>query len=137
MAEPQPADVHEGDDTHSVPANAEDRKTAAALSSLDRRGDDDETSGSKKEGVDSEALGKAMKNLDSKDTGKGKQEEVVKKAVKVDQADVGLLASASLNGLARIIWDSEGVCLLRWQLTLDAPLQVEQLDLTKAKATDC
>ncbi|KAL2358756.1 hypothetical protein BJ546DRAFT_946241 [Cryomyces antarcticus] len=91
MAEPQPADVHEGDDIHSVPANAEDRKTAAALSSLDKRGDDDEITSSKKEGVDSEALGKAMKNLDSKDVGKGKQEEVVKKAVKVDQADVGLL----------------------------------------------
>ncbi|KAK5239038.1 hypothetical protein LTR16_012370, partial [Cryomyces antarcticus] len=67
------------------------RKTAAALSSLDKRGDDDEITSSKKEGVDSEALGKAMKNLDSKDVGKGKQEEVVKKAVKVDQADVGLL----------------------------------------------
>ncbi|KAI9706492.1 MAG: hypothetical protein M1836_003498 [Candelina mexicana] len=112
MAEPQPPSTHEGADLEdpeppSIPKSAEDRKAAAALSSLDARNDDDSTSTNKQQ-VDQEALGKAMKNLEiagsaKKGTGKTVKKEE-KKTVKVDQADVALL--------------------------------VDELDLTKAKATN-
>ncbi|KAI9660306.1 MAG: hypothetical protein M1821_009656 [Bathelium mastoideum] len=123
MAEPQPATVHEGADPDaveaaenpSVPASAEDRKAAAALSSLETHGGaEDEEASRKKLNVDADALGKAMRNLEivageGKGKAKGaagqeakKQEEV--KKVKVDAKDVSLV--------------------------------VEQLDLSKAKATD-
>ncbi|KAI9715446.1 MAG: hypothetical protein M1812_005922 [Candelaria pacifica] len=112
MAEPQPPNTHEGADIEdpdppTVPKSAEDRKAAAALSSLDARNDDESTT-TNKQLVDQEALGKAMKNLEiagsaKKGSGKTvKREE--KKAVKVDTADVALL--------------------------------VDELDLTKAKATN-
>ncbi|MCJ1258978.1 hypothetical protein MMC24_006812 [Lignoscripta atroalba] len=101
MAEPQPPQVREGadieDETPAIPASAEDRKAAAALSSLDARGDDDDNA-AKKENVDQEALGKAMSRLDvgnkgkEGDKAKGKEGEAEKKkVVKVDQADVALL----------------------------------------------
>ncbi len=99
MAEPQPSSTHEGADIddNEAPAilkSAEDRKAAAALSSLDARNDEDSASTSKPQ-VDQEALGKAMKNLEiagsaKKGTGKTVKKEE-KKAVKVDQADVALL----------------------------------------------
>ncbi|MCJ1304710.1 hypothetical protein MMC08_007523 [Hypocenomyce scalaris] len=115
MAEPQPPQVREGadvdDETPAVPASAEDRKAAAALSSLDARPEDDEGT-SEKTQLDQEALGKAMSRLElvSKgkegDRGKSKEGEVEKKkpVVKVDQADVVLL--------------------------------IEQLELSKPKATE-
>ena len=105
MAEPQPSQVREGadvdDETPAVPASAEDRKAAAALSSLNARGEDDEGT-NKKPNLDQEALGKAMSRLElaskgkENDKGKNKEGEVEKKkpVVKVDQADVGLLARA-------------------------------------------
>ena len=106
MAEPQPPQVREGadieDETPAIPASAEDRKAAAALSSLDARGDDDDNA-AKKENVDQEALGKAMSRLDvgnkgkEGDKAKGKEGEAEKKkVVKVDQADVALLVSSSI-----------------------------------------
>jgi len=99
--EPQPSNVQEGANEEStLPTNAEDRKAAAALSSLDARGDDDDTP-SKKD-VDAEALGKAMKDLDDKDGAKA--QEAAAKKVKIDAADVALL--------------------------------VEQLELSKTKATE-
>ena len=106
MAEPQPSNVHEGmdpeDATHPAPTNAEDRKAAAALSSLDTRGEDDDA-GKKLKKEDQDALGKAISRLEA-GTGKGpegsqvkkdqeKKEEEVKKKVKVDQKDVTLLVS--------------------------------------------
>lgn len=92
MAEPQPVEVHEGAaDPHAPSGTAEDRKAAAALSSLDTQDD----SAQKKE-VDSKALDKAMKGLNVKD---GKKEE--KKTVKVDVADVNLLVS--LNNHDRLV----------------------------------
>jgi len=111
--EPQPATIHEGadpeDDRPIAPKSAEDRKTAAALSSLDKRGDEDDDDGGSgaKSQLDQEALGKAMSRLEvgskkggeragkGKDTkdGEGEGEVVKKKAVKVDQADVALLVS--------------------------------------------
>jgi hypothetical protein len=84
MAEPQPAEVQEGAaDPHAPTGTAEDRKAAAALSTLDVQ----EESGAKKE-VDSNALDKAMKGLGVEDK-KGEE----KKTVKVEAADVNLLVS--------------------------------------------
>ncbi|KAF2032278.1 hypothetical protein EK21DRAFT_110222 [Setomelanomma holmii] len=84
MAEPQPAEVHEGAaDPHAPTGTAEDRKATAALSTLDAQ----EESGEKKE-VDTKALDKAMKGLGVKDR-KGEE----KKVVKVEAADVTLLVS--------------------------------------------
>jgi hypothetical protein len=97
MAEPQPPNVQEGADQPDVlPASAEDRKAARAMSSLDARGDE-ETSAPKKE-ADLKALGEALKSLDmsqaqSKRTESAKKEEAPKKLIKVDQADVSLLVS--------------------------------------------
>ena len=102
MAEPQPPTVHEGMDAEDVPlpTNPEDRKAAAAMSSLDARGDDEPAS--KSTHIDQEALGKAISRLEvssakgkSGNDGKVKAKEVEekKKAVKVDQADVVLLVS--------------------------------------------
>ncbi|KAI9818707.1 MAG: hypothetical protein M1832_004183 [Thelocarpon impressellum] len=108
MAEPQPATVQEGadveDETPSIPKSAEDRKAAAALSSVAAR-DDDAAQPAKE--VDQEALGKAIKNLDigAGTAGAAKKEPAEKKkVVKVDQADVALV--------------------------------MDELDLSKIKATD-
>ena len=98
MAEPQPPSVHEGadadDEAPGVPASAEDRKAAAALSSVAAR--DDDGSQPARE-VDQEALGKAIQNLDiSGKDGAGKPEPVEKKkVVKVDPADVGLVVGGA------------------------------------------
>lgn len=93
MAEPQPATIHEGDQTSALPANAEDRATAAAMSALDTRGEDE---AAKKE-VDTEALGKAMNNLGTGDAPKKVEEK--KKVVKVEPADVNLLVSCRPGGM--------------------------------------
>ncbi|KZF26186.1 hypothetical protein L228DRAFT_7186 [Xylona heveae TC161] len=110
MAEPQPSSVHEGattgaeidenEATSNIPKSAEDRATAAAMSSLDTRGAEEESVAPSKQ-LDSEALGKAMKNLNvsggaapAKATGGAAATAPPaekKKAVKVDQADVTLL----------------------------------------------
>jgi hypothetical protein len=95
MAEPQPSNVKEGSDQPDVlPANAEDRKAAQAMSSLDARGDDDGNAPKKE--ADLKALGEALKSLDvnqaqQKRTEIAKKEEAPKKVIKVDQADVSLL----------------------------------------------
>lgn len=94
---PQPTNVREGaesaetDENPALPANAEDRKAAEAMSSLERRGDDDEDN-SKSKNVDSEALGKAMKDLGATESGTSitKGEE---KKIKIDGADISLLVS--------------------------------------------
>ena len=116
MAEPQPSTVQEGMDPEGppAPANAEDRKAAAAMSSLEARGGEDESKPSKQ--IDQEALGKAISRLELADkvgkvaagdkgkSEKEKEERDKRAKVKVDQADVSLL--------------------------------VEELDLNKVKATD-
>ena len=97
MAEPQPPNVQEGADAPDVlPASAEDRKAAQAMSSLDAKADED--AAPKKE-IDLKALSDAMKNL-GEQTQKapgaaagGKKDEVAKKVVKVDAGDVTLLVS--------------------------------------------
>jgi len=100
MAEAQPPSIVEGATTgdidEEVPVaakSAEDRKAAAALSSLDSRVD--ESAGTKD--VDQEAVRKAMERLggSSSTNGtvakQGDDKKVVKKSVKVDPADVTLL----------------------------------------------
>ena len=101
-----------------APTSAEDRKAAAAMSSLETRGGDEEaeTKKSNNKQIDQEALGKAISRLEladktskissgEKSKKEKESEEREKRAkVKVDQADVGLL--------------------------------VEELDLNKAKATE-
>ena len=100
---PQPADVREGakvaeaDENQALPANAEDRKAAEAMSSLERRGDDDEDS-SKSKNVDTEALGKAMKDLGATESGTSIVQGEEKK-IKIDGADVSLLVSTSVTKL--------------------------------------
>jgi hypothetical protein len=94
MAEPQPENIQEGASDPPPPTGtAEDRKAAAALSSLDARGDD---AGEKKE-VDTKAVEQAMKNLD---VGKGAEEK--KKAVKIEASDVALLV--------RLLQSRDGMC---------------------------
>lgn len=100
MAEPQPPSVREGDTgEEAIPAAAEDRKAADAMSKLDGHGTgEDDTS--KKAAVDDKALGDAMKGLgvgEKKDgaSATGAKKEVVAKVVKVDQADVNLLVCSS------------------------------------------
>ncbi|QIW96827.1 hypothetical protein AMS68_002345 [Peltaster fructicola] len=93
MTEPQPPNVQEGADPPDVlPANAEDRKAAQALSSLDAKGDDD---GANKKELDIKALNDAMSRLGVGKTKTSKptetKKEEPKKLVKVDQADVTLL----------------------------------------------
>lgn len=91
--EPQPPNVQEGADQPDVlPANAEDRKAAQAMSSLDAKGEED--AAPKKE-IDLKALNDAMKNLgvasEQKKPDTVKKEGAPKKLIKVDQADVTLL----------------------------------------------
>lgn len=102
MAEAQPPTIVEGattgdvEDEVPVAKSAEDRKAAAALSSLDTPRED-ESAGVKD--VDQEAVRKAMDRLAGpKATSNGnaaKREEEkkaeVKRVVKVDQTDVALL----------------------------------------------
>lgn len=112
MAEKQPPTIVEGattgdvEDEIPVAKSAEDRKAAAALSSLDAPRDDDSSAANVKN-VDQEAVKKAMDRLagiggvagDANGKAKkGKEEEKkeAKKAVKVDQADVALLVSFAL-----------------------------------------
>ena len=116
MAEPQPSTVQEGIDPEGppAPASAEDRKAAAAMSSLETRGGEEEPKPNKQ--IDQEALGKAISRLELADKGgkvtpgekgkseKDKEEREKRAKIKVDQADVGLL--------------------------------VEELDLNKIKATE-
>lgn len=84
--EPQPSDIQEGAADPAAPVGtAEDRKAAAALSSLDAVEDDS----AGKKNVDTKALGEAMKNLSvAKESGEKK-----KKAVKIEASDVALLVS--------------------------------------------
>ncbi|RMZ72226.1 Huntingtin-interacting K [Pyrenophora seminiperda CCB06] len=86
MAEPQPSTVKEGAaDPHAPTSTAEDRKAAAALSTLDAQEGTD--NGEKKE-VDSKALDKAMKGLGVKSSEQGE-----KKSVKIEASDVTLLVN--------------------------------------------
>jgi hypothetical protein len=108
MAEPQPQttsqvplsnDVEE--ETPAVAKSAEDRKAAAALSSLDKK----DEGGSTSKDVDQEAVKKAMERLAggggiaAKST-ESKEKSDVKKVVKVDAGDVALVVSSIVEGRA-------------------------------------
>lgn len=101
MSESQPPTLVEGATTGGVDdeipqkaKSAEDRKAAAALSSLDAPREDD-SAGTKE--LDQEAVRKAMERLagtgatNGKVAKKGDEKKVVKKIVKVEAADVNLL----------------------------------------------
>jgi hypothetical protein len=105
MAEAQPPTIVEGattgdveDEIPQAAKSAEDRKAAAALSSLDARREDDVAS---TKNVDQEAVKKAMDRLAGKGAAAGEvkkredEKKEVKKVVKVDQADVALVVSPS------------------------------------------
>lgn len=92
--EPQPSNVQEGaDPPDALPANAEDRKAAKAMSSLDAKVDDNDAAPKKE--VDIKALNDAMKMLgageEQKKPERVKKEEAPKPLIKVDPADVALL----------------------------------------------
>lgn len=104
MADPQPPTVVEGattgdvDDEIPVAAkSAEDRKAAAALSSLDAPRDDESKPA---KDVDQEAVRKAMDRLAGTGASNGTlvkkndEKKAIKKIVKVDPADVTLLVSS-------------------------------------------
>ncbi|KAF7949460.1 uncharacterized protein EAE97_002969 [Botrytis byssoidea] len=114
MSESQPPTLVEGATTGDVDdeipqkaKSAEDRKAAAALSSLDAPREDESTATKE---VDQEAVRKAMERLAGIGSTNGKvakkedEKKAVKKIVKVEATDVNLL--------------------------------VEELELTKIKATD-
>ncbi|MCJ1401700.1 hypothetical protein MMC11_004917 [Xylographa trunciseda] len=110
MAETQPAAVHEGvDDDHpAAPASAHERKAAAVLSSLENRGEEDDAA-TKKSNVDQKALGEAMSRLEVGGTGKTMEGKKGAEAVK-----------------KKVVKVEQG----------DVALLVEELDLTKIKATE-
>lgn len=112
MAEPRPTNIVEGATTgdleEEIPVaakSAEERKAAAAMSSLDSRAED---AGSSRD-VDQAAIKKAMERLGGPaltngTSGKqGEDKKVVKKAIKVDVADVNLLVCHGSGNLGRII----------------------------------
>lgn len=101
MSESQPPTVVEGattgdvdDEIPQTAKSAEDRKAAAALSSLDAPREDDSKA---TKDIDQEAVRKAMNRLagTSSKNGtvakKGDEKKVVKKTVKVEATDVTLL----------------------------------------------
>ena len=111
MAEPQPPAVQEGAaEPHAPTGTADDRKAAAALSTLDAQDD----GGVTKE-VDGKALDKAVKGLSIEDT---KADE--KKNVKIELADINLLVCASMEQVLLITDDT----------------QIKELELSKQTATD-
>lgn len=114
MAEPIPSAsnaVDAGDDetTQNLPANAEDRKAAAALNSLNANEmsqENGETANKQPSAADQEALGKAMSRLEiasgvskkKEDPKKAeaKKEVEVKKKIKVAAEDVTFLVRTEL-----------------------------------------
>jgi hypothetical protein len=117
MAEPIPsasnaADIGDDETTQDLPANAEDRKAAAALNSLNANGmsqENGETANKQPSAADQEALGKAMSRLEiasgvskKKDDPKkadAKKEVEVKKKVKIAAEDVAFLVRVEGLGL--------------------------------------
>lgn len=109
MAETQPPSIVEGattgdvDDEIPVAAkSAEDRKAAAALSSLDAPRDDESSTA---KDIDREAVRKAMDRLagaggaNGTATRKTEDKQAPKKLVKVDAADVTLLVCLHTHGI--------------------------------------
>lgn len=142
MAEPIPSAATAGeaadDETsQTLPANAEDRKAAAALNALNANEmsqENGETTTKQPSAADHEALGKAMSRLEiasgvskkKEDTKKAetKKEVETKKKVKVAAEDVNFLVSSAQ---VYITVYAGPVLIL---------VQVEELELPKTKATE-
>lgn len=140
MAEPISAasnavDAADDETTQNLPKNAEDRKAAAALNSLNANAmsqENAESATKQPSAADQEALGKAMSRLEIA-SGLGKKpdstakkteprkEAEVKKKVKIASEDVTFLVSPHRQNTC--------VKILTY-------VQVEELDLTKNKATE-
>lgn len=115
MAEPQPSQIQEGDQAPSaIPGSS--KSETAALNSLDNQATDTKTANT----ASTAALGKAMKNLNISND---KKSEV--KNIKVDLADVVLLVSTKTQKRR-----------LEKSMLNDGVLQAENLDISRAKATD-
>lgn len=127
MAEPIPSASNDTEEP-KAPTNAEDRKAAAALDSLNANAmsqENGESSGNKQPtAADQEALGQAMARLEGIAGGKSgvkksegkvdgvkgvvsnkKKEEEVKKKVKVDAGDVQFLVSCVFSRLCLVLWE--------------------------------
>jgi hypothetical protein len=140
MAEPissasNAPDVPEDETSQALPNNAEDRKAAAALNALNANAmsqENGESATKQPSAADQEALGKAMSRLeiasglakktDSAKKPEQKKETEVKKKVKVTSEDVTFLVSLH--------------CLSRCLRSILTDPQVEELDLSKTKATE-
>jgi hypothetical protein len=136
MAEPIPSASNAADaaddETQNLPNNAEDRKAAAALNALNANAMSQEGDSSNKQrsAADQEALDKAMSRLEMV-SGLGKKSETkkpeqkkeaeVKKKIKVSNEDVAFLVRQESIVDRDIVADSR---------------QVDELDLSKAKATE-
>ena len=137
MAEPIPsastAAETADDETSQLPNNAEDRKAAAALNSLNANAmsqENGEGAAKQPSAADQEALGKAMSRLEIA-SGVGKKQETkkpeqkkeaeVKKKIKVSSEDVAFLVRLSVTAYVIVTLTKE---------------QVDELDLSKTKATD-
>lgn len=147
MAQPLPsasnaAEGADNEETARLPKNAEDRKAAAALNSLNTNEiSQDGTAGASSKqpsAADQEALGKAMSRLEiasgtsakkdaEKKSDKKAAEAEVKKKVKVASEDVNLLVSCLRSFLRCLAFYCR-----RW---LNGG-QVDELDLSKVKATE-
>ena len=111
--EPQPPTIQEGIDPEGPPppTGADARKAAAALSSLDARGDEDETAQSSTvKNIDQEALVNAISRLElssgkvtpggeeqKKREAERRKERERRAKIKVDAVDVGLLVSGVIG----------------------------------------
>ena len=123
MAEKQPSTATEGmDDQAPPPASGEDRKTAAAMNALESRAADNNEDGPKlSKQVDSEALSKAISRLEiAQGSGKATIEDPNEERRKKKEEE-----QKERERRAKIKVDQADVGVL-----------VEELDLTKGKATD-
>jgi hypothetical protein len=130
------ADGADDETSQNLPKNAEDRKAAAALNSLNANEmstENGETGPKQPSAADQEALGKAMSRLEIA-SGGGKKETTakaetkkdveVKKKVKIASEDVNFLVRSLVSGIYMR-------CHPCWPFE-----KVEELDLTKNKATE-
>jgi hypothetical protein len=142
MAEPVPsastaaAEAADDETSQNLPKNAEDRKAAAALNSLNANEmstENGEAGPKQPSAADQEALGKAMSRLEiaggvnkRDETAKAekKKETEVKKKIKIATEDVNFLV-----GFESPIQFYTGT-------SLTILIKIEELDLTKNKATE-
>ncbi|KAL8997144.1 MAG: hypothetical protein Q9169_003527 [Polycauliona sp. 2 TL-2023] len=134
--EPQPPNIHSGHDptedspATAPPASAEDRKAAAALSSLD---DDSATTHTKTKNIDQEALAKAISRLELSSSSAGA------KADSTTTTGGGAYQSEQMKafeeGRRKRREERERVARVKVEVG-DVGLLVQELELSKVKATD-